>query len=79
MSPVGTFKLIQLYDPAKDRGIKIHMGRTYAFVLAAFPDPTIPGNPYRTCSMAPGPAGDSYARGDGYYEDVPKMVRAGFR
>ena len=63
--------LIQVYDPASSRGLKIRKGRTYVFELAAFPDPTIPNNPNSTCGMAPGPAGDSYARGQGYFEDVP--------
>ena len=67
----GTFELIQVYDPATSKGIKVRKNRTYAIVLEAFPDPTIPNNPNRTCGMAPGPAGDSYARGQGYYEDVP--------
>jgi hypothetical protein len=67
----GTFELIQVYDPATSHGLRIRKNRTYAFELAAFPDPTIPNNPNRTCGMAPGPAGDSYARGQGYYEDVP--------
>ena len=65
----GDFELIQVYDPATSNGIKIRKNRTYAFELAAFP--ANPNIPFPTCGMAPGPAGNSYTRGQGYYEDVP--------
>ncbi len=63
----GDFELIRVFDPATSRGIMIRKNRTYAFELAAFPaDPT---NPSPTCGLAPGPAGNSYDRGQGFFQD----------
>jgi hypothetical protein len=63
----GSFQLIQVYDPARGpRGIRLRKDRTYAFELAAFPGDKASGT---TCGLASGPAGDSYSRGDGYYQD----------
>ncbi len=63
----GSFQLIQVYDPARTRrGIRLRKRQTYAFELAAFPGPNTTGT---TCGIARGPVGDSYSRGDGYYQD----------
>ena len=62
----GTFQLIQVYDPAVSKGIKLHKGTEYAFELAAFPGP---GATENSCGMNPGPAGNSYAGGKGYFQD----------
>lgn len=62
----GAFQLLQVYDPAVMKGIKIKKGHEYAFELAAFPGPSAVGT---SCSIAQGPAGDSYAGGQGYYQD----------
>ena len=68
----GSFQLIQVYDPATtSRGIKIRKNHTYAFELAALPNPLVPDNPNSTCGLARGPAGDSYARGEGYFDAPP--------
>lgn len=65
----GTFTRLQVYDMLIDpRGVKLKQDRTYAIELEAFPTAGAAGN---TCGLAPGPGGDSYARGDGYYEDIP--------
>lgn len=64
----GAFQLIQVYDPAvSHRGHKLRKGREYAFELAAFPGPGAVAN---TCGIARGPAGNTYPRGSGYYQDV---------
>lgn len=63
----GSFQLIQVYDPARTRqGIRLRKRQTYAFELAAFPGPKATGT---SCGIARGPVGDSYPRGDGYYQD----------
>ncbi len=62
----GDFELIQVYNPATSRGIRLRPDRTYAFELAAFPS-----GASHTCGLAPGPAGNSYGGGKGWYEDVP--------
>ena len=68
LGPVdGHFELIQVYDPATSNGIKIRKNLTYAFELAAFP--ADPANPSPTCGLAPGPAGNSYDRGQGFFQD----------
>ncbi len=65
LGPVdGHFELIQVYDPATSNGIKIRKDRTYAFELAAFP-----ADPANTCGLAPGPVGNSYDRGQGFFQD----------
>jgi hypothetical protein len=62
----GVFDLIQNFDPAVSDGIKIKKDREYAIELSAFPGPTAVE---QTCGIAQGPAGNSYARGQGYYQD----------
>jgi hypothetical protein len=63
----GVFQLLQVYNPdVTKNGIKIKKGHEYAFELAAFPGPTAVST---TCSIAQGPAGDSYGGGRGYYQD----------
>jgi len=74
----GSFQLIQVYDPATSSGIEISRNQTYAFELAAFPDPAVPNNPSPTCGLAQGPAGNSYRRGQGYYQDVPTNLTTDF-
>ena len=64
----GSFELFQVFDPASSHGIRIRKNRTYAIELSAVP--TNP-NVATTCGLVPGPAGDSYTRGDGYFEDLP--------
>ncbi len=49
-------------------GIRLRKNRTYAIELSAFPGIGTVGN---TCGLAPGPVGDSYSRGQGFFEDVP--------
>ena len=64
----GTFQLIQVYNAATDpRGIRIRHGTTYAIELSAVPS----GGAGNSCGIAPGPAGSSYAGGQGWYEDIP--------
>jgi hypothetical protein len=64
-----TFHLIQVFDPAvSSEGIRLQMDRQYAFELAAFAGPGSPDP--ATCGMAKGPAGDSYAGGQGWYVDL---------
>ena len=64
----GSFELIQVFDPAMSHGLRVRKNRDYAIELAAFPtDPAVA----TTCGIAPGPAGDSYLRGDGFFEDIP--------
>jgi hypothetical protein len=62
----GDFELLQVYNPATSNGIPLVAGRTYAFELSAFPGPTATS---RTCGLAPGPAGNSYRGGRGWYQD----------
>jgi len=63
----GTFQLIQVFDSATSHhGIRLHRNREYAFELAAFP---ASGAAATTCAISTGPAGSSYARGRGYYQD----------
>lgn len=64
----GTLYAFQVYTAATDpRGIRIYHGRTYAIELSAHPS----GGAENSCGIAPGPAGDSYSGGQGWYEDVP--------
>ena len=62
----GVFDLLQVFDPAVSRGIELERNVDYAFELSAFPGPTAAE---RTCGLAQSPAGDSYRRGRGYYQD----------
>ncbi len=64
----GTFQTIQVADVVTSHGIKLKKNRTYAIELNAFPGV---GAADTTCGIAPGPVGDSYSRGQGFYEDVP--------
>ena len=64
----GTFKTIQVANLVTSHGIKLKKKRTYAIELAAFPQA---GAVEQTCGIAPGPVGDSYPRGQGFFEDVP--------
>lgn len=64
----GTFRLIQVYNPAvTPNGLKLNRNKVYAFEPAAFP--ASENQDERTCGMNQGPAGDSYARGQGFYQD----------
>ena len=64
----GTFQQIQIYDAAIDpRGIRIRRGTTYSIELSAVPR----SGTETSCGIAPGPAGSSYAGGQGWYEDIP--------
>ncbi len=62
----GTFQNLATRSAARPRGVKLKKNRTYAIEFASFP----PG-PLNTCGIAKGPTGDSYARGQGFFEDVP--------
>jgi hypothetical protein len=64
----GSMQLIQVYNPRGRHGIRLHRGRQYAIELAAFPGPDAVGN---TCGIARSPAGNTYAGGQGWYEDPP--------
>ena len=64
----GVFDLLQVFDPAMSSGIELERNVDYAFELSAFPGP---GATERTCGLAQSPAGDSYPRGKGYYQDHP--------
>ena len=64
----GSMQLIQVFDPRFRHGIKLRRDREYAIELAAFPGPEAVVN---SCSIVPGPVGDSYVRGQAFYEDVP--------
>lgn len=61
----GEFELLQVYDPAVSSGIPLTSGVTYAFELAAVPTT----GPETTCGIAPGPAGNSYDVGKGWFRD----------
>lgn len=60
----GTFRLIQVYNPATSSGIRLMPWVTYAFELAAFPGPKAANN---KCTINAGPPGDPYAGGQGWY------------
>jgi len=62
----GTFQLLQTYDPFGDGPIRLRKNTEYAIELASFPGE---GATETTCGMASGPAGDSYAGGQGFYRD----------
>lgn len=64
----GSFQLLQVFDPATSRGIRLRRNHVYAFELSAFPSS---GATESTCGLARGPVGDSYRRGQGFFEDVP--------
>ena len=63
---VSTWKLIQVYDAATSRGIRLRKNQQYSIQLAAFPGPDATEN---TCGIARGPAGNSYSGGRAYYQD----------
>jgi len=63
----GTFQTIPLVDLTTSHGVKVKKNTTYVFELSTLPV----GGGIGTCGIAPGPAGDSYAGGAGFFEDVP--------
>jgi hypothetical protein len=54
----GTFTSFQIYG-----GVSLTAGTTYAIVMSSFPRASATA---QTCSIVPGPVGDSYADGVGY-------------
>jgi hypothetical protein len=67
--PPGSFQLFQVFNPAvSKKGIKLAKAATYSFVLTAV---LAPGATGVACSIAHGPAGDSYGGGVAYARELP--------
>lgn len=65
----GSFRTVQLFNPrVRPHGARLARGTTYAIVLSAVRTPA--AGTFATCGMSVGPAGNSYAGGEGYYRDT---------
>lgn len=63
---VRGFRLLQLNSPSGTLGASIRRNELYSFELSSLPATGAAGT---TCGIAPGPVGNSYARGRGFFRD----------